>query len=52
MSERIHKHICAINWRDEFNAGKGSGIMISRDLVLTAANNFYDPSNRVDMRLI
>ena len=52
MSERIHKHICAINWRDEFKYGKGSGIMISRDLVLTAANNFYDPSNRVDMRLI
>ena len=52
MSERIHKHICAINWRDEFKYGKGSGIMISRDLVLTAADNFYDPSNRVDMRLI
>ena len=52
MSERIHKHICAIIWRDKFRTGRGSGIMISRDLVLTAANNFYDPSNRVDMRLI
>ena len=52
MSERIHKHICAINWIDQNLFGRGSGIMISRDLVLTAANNFYDPSNRVDMRLI
>ena len=52
MSQRIHKHICAINWRDEFKYGKGSGIMISRDLVLTTANSIYYKKSRVDMRLI
>ena len=52
MSERIHKHICAINWRDQYLVGRASGIMISRDLVLTAANSFYDKYKRVDMRLI
>ena len=52
MSERLHKHICAIIWRDQKTTVRGSGIMISRDLVLTTANSIYYKKSRVDMRLI
>lgn len=44
MGERLHKFQVAINCPLPFGKGddiKGSGILISKDLVLTCAHNFY-----------
>ena len=42
MQERLHKFQTAIIWRDEYKVGRGSGLLISQNLVLTCAHNFYD----------
>ena len=54
MSNRLHKLHVAIVWRSPTSniTGRGTGLMISRDLVLTTAHNFYHESNRVDNSLI
>lgn len=44
MEERVHKFQVAINWPAPYGIGddiKGSGVLISKDLVLTCAHNFY-----------
>ena len=44
MGERLHKFQVAINCPIPIGKGddmKGSGILISKDLVLTCAHNFY-----------
>ena len=52
MSELLHKWQVAIVWKlDQYQGnkvGRGSGLLISSDLVLTAAHNFYYNMKRVD----
>ena len=51
MGERLHKFQVAINYPRPFDKGddiKGSGILISKDLVLTCAHNFYYKGELVD----
>ena len=51
MKERLHKFIVAIVWRGKnINippVGRGSGVLISPNLVLTVAHNFYHEGHRV-----
>ena len=51
MQERLHKFQTAIIWRDEYKVGRGSGLLISQNLVLTCAHNFYDDMLAVDTDL-
>lgn len=47
MEEKLHKNIVAII-ADGTNANsKGSGLLISRDLVLTCGHNFYPNQVRI-----
>jgi V8-like Glu-specific endopeptidase len=52
MSELLHKWQVAIVWKlDQHQGskvGRGSGLLISSDLVLTAAHNLYYDMQRVD----
>ena len=52
MKEQLHRFMVAIVWRKEiFNSpktGRGSGILISPNLVLTVAHNFYFDGDRVE----
>ncbi len=52
MPELLHKWQVAIVWKlDQYQGnkvGRGSGLLISSDLVLTAAHNFYYNMQRVD----
>ena len=56
MKDRLHKFQVALVWRqDKFQAsavGRGSGLLISRNLVLTVAHNFYNKLQKVDDSLI
>ena len=50
MSNQLHKHIVAItfiNIKHPNQLKKGSGFLVSSNLVLTAAQNFYDAKERV-----
>ena len=44
MTKQLHKHIGALTWSDNRvnKLGKGTGILISVNLVLTCAHNIYD----------
>jgi V8-like Glu-specific endopeptidase len=43
MKEKLHKNIVAIIWRNNLGlVGRGSGLLISPDLVLTCAHNLYN----------
>ena len=48
MSEKMHKNMVVINWKKEGAQGKGSGVLISKNLVLTCAHNFYSKIQRVE----
>lgn len=49
MVQNLHKNIVAIIWRNRYNrVGRGSGVLISKDLVLTCAHNFYYEEKRVE----
>ena len=41
MTETMHKNMVVINWKKEGAQGKGSGVLISKNLVFTCAHNFY-----------
>ena len=45
IGERPHCHIGAILFEARYKEGKGSGILISPDLVLTAAHNVFSWTN-------
>ena len=47
MGNAIHKNNVAILWRSADQVGRGSGLLISRNLVLTCAHNFYNHGLRV-----
>ena len=48
MSKNIHQNIAAILWRSGKNQiGRGSGLLISRNLVLTCAHIFFNKKMRV-----
>ena len=42
MDEPIHKNVAALLWKDNNKIGRGSGIFISNNLLLTCAHNFYN----------
>ena len=49
MGNVIHKNNVALLWRGtKHQIGRGSGLLISRNLVLTCAHNFYNHGLRVD----
>ena len=52
MKEQIHRFMVAIVWRKRISnspkIGRGSGILISQNLVLTVAHNFYFDRDRVE----
>ena len=51
MTQKLHKNVVAIIWKQtKFHAdtiGRGSGLLISKDLVLTSAHNFYNKKERI-----
>lgn len=47
MNERLHKNVVAIIWRYKFRIGRGSGLLISQNLVLTSAHNFFFQRTRI-----
>ena len=52
MAKDLHKNNVAILWRDTKNQiGRGSGILISKNLVLTCAHNLYWLGQRVNNNL-
>ena len=48
MDKRLHKFTCAIVIKQGGRTAVGSGMLISKNLVLTCAHNFFLQSNRVD----
>ena len=52
MSKRPHSCIAAIIWKEWGTTGMGTGFMISKNLVLTAAHNFYLSKTRVSDKSI
>lgn len=53
MAERLHKFQVAILWPHPYLTGgyaKGSGILISKNLVLTCAHIFYSPEDLSPIR--
>lgn len=43
MNEKLHKNIVAIVWKNSFGlVGRGSGLLVSPNLVLTCAHNLYN----------
>ena len=48
MNYRLHKFQTAIIRREKGNDGRGSGILISPNLVLTCAHNFWSNMQIVD----
>ena len=51
MDQPRHKNIVAIIWRNKGKACRGSGALISKDLVLTSAHNFYYQNQQVPNEL-
>ena len=52
VAKDLHKNNVAILWRDTKNQiGRGSGILISKNLVLTCAHNLYWLGQRVNNNL-
>lgn len=53
MNSRLHKNVVALIWRQKkYNMdqiGRGSGLLISKNLVLTSAHNFYNNLERVEI---
>lgn len=50
MTKQLHKHIGALTYVNKIfpdQVGKGSGILISCNLVLTAAHNIYSHQNKI-----
>jgi len=51
MTEKLHKNVVAIIWKQKQahfdQVGRGSGLLISKNLVLTSAHNFYYKKERV-----
>ena len=52
MQNRLHRHIVAIVWRMQGTVGRGTGLIISKDLVLTSAHNLYHNLMEVDRNLL
>ena len=52
MQNRLHRHIVAIIWRMQGTVGRGTGLIISKDLVLTSAHNLYHNMMEVDRNLL
>jgi hypothetical protein len=48
MKEIMHKNVAAIIWRTKLGCGKGSGLLLSSNLILTCAHNFFSDMVRVD----
>ena len=46
MDEKLHRNIVYIVWKNhQFNQiGRGTGLLISSDLILTCAHNLYNPN--------
>jgi len=47
MKKRLHKFVSAIIWKEAGQNGEGTGFLISRNLVLTVAHNFYNGEIRL-----
>jgi len=41
MSKRLHRFTSAIIWKEAGDIGKGTGFLISSNLVLTVAHNLF-----------
>ena len=42
MQKRLHRFTAAIIWKEGEQKGKGTGFLVSNDLILTVAHNFFD----------
>jgi len=48
MSNKLHKNIVSIIWRESnTRIGRGSGLLISPNVVLTSAHNLFYKGKRV-----
>ncbi len=55
MQHILHKWQVAIVWQSDPSIGpaRGSGLLISKNLVLTVAHNFYDKKHKqVDLNIV
>ena len=53
MNKKLHKHVCVVIWRDQYSSvSRGSGLLISKNLVLTSAHNLYDGTTIVDIETL
>ena len=49
MEQAIHKNIAVVLWMHKNVVGRGSGLLISRNLILTCAHNFFYRNQMVDL---
>lgn len=53
MTQKIHKNICVILWRERYgNLSRGTGLLVSKNLVLTCAHNLYNNLSRIKDELL
>ena len=41
MSKRLHRFTAAIIWKETGKIGRGTGLLVSANLILTVAHNLY-----------
>jgi hypothetical protein len=53
MEQLLHRNIAALLWRDPkyHKIGRGSGMFISKNLLLTSAHNFFNKTQKVPLEL-
>ena len=52
MRKRLHRFTSAIIWKEGGQIGRGSGFLVSRNLILTVAHNLYRGISRVQKESI
>ena len=51
MDNLLHRNVAVVLWRDPkfHQIGRGSGLFISKNLLLTSAHNFYNKTQKVPL---